>query len=531
MQAKENMMPPKTYDAIVIGAGHNGLAAAATLARKGHAVLVLEAQSSIGGMAKNVELMKGVFAPEIAHLLYNINPTVARELGLGTIFAPLDLISLATVSLSPSGDHVLIKDGTPQDMAGKSHPEAAKYTEIYQRLTKFAGLLGQMSTKTPPSLAGGIKDITDLAQAAGLTKIGLNLKLMGKKDMREFLRVLLSNIYDHLLDDLTDSPQSGALAADAVRGAYAGPRAPGTVFTLMYRLGNGAMVTLPKGGMGAVADAFGKAASNSGVTIRTDAKVAKVMVTDDRATGVQLGSGEVIMAKAVLSNLGPKSTMMLAGVEHYDVEATRRLRHHRAKGTTAKVNLVLSEVPEFTGLKGDLAHARLIIAPSATYVERAFNPVKYGELPQDPVIEAVIPTLSDASITTDGKHILSAILSFVPYNLKGGWSDAAHQELREIAIKTLETYAPNIRALILEAQVLSPADIETLTGAPGGHWHHGEMGIDQVLTNRPANQLAHYRFGPAGYYLCGATAHPGGDVMGAAGRNAAMQVIKDGVLK
>jgi phytoene dehydrogenase-like protein len=531
MQAKENVMLRSTYDAIVIGAGHNGLAAATTLSRKGHSVLVLEQHEAVGGMAKNIELSKGVFAPEVSHLLYNLNSTVAKELGIGTKVAPLDTISLPTVSLAEDGAHIVIKSGQAQYTNGTAHPEATKFSEINTRLIKFAELLGQLSTRTPPFIEGGIGSLADLGEATALAKIGLNLKLMGKKNMREFLRVLLSNIFDHLLDDLADSPLSGALAADAVRGAYAGPRAPGTVFTLMYRLGNGGHVTLPKGGMGAVAQAFSAAAVGAGVKIRTQAKVAKVLVDGDRATGIELSTGEVITARAVLSNLGPKSTMMLAGVQNYDVEATRRLRNHRAKGTTAKVNLVLSRAPTISGLSSDLTAARLIIAPSATYVERAFNPVKYGELTENPVIEAVVPTLSDPTITADGKHILSAIVSFVPHNLVGGWTDTAHEHLAQITIKTLEKYAPNLGSLVLNSQVLSPKDIEALSGAPGGHWHHGEMGRDQILTNRPANQLAHYRFGPEGYYLCGASAHPGGDVMGAAGRNAALQVMKDGVLK
>ena len=177
-----------------------------------------------------------------------------------------------------------------------------------------------------------------------------------------------------------------------------------------------------------------------------------------------------------------------------------------------------------------LTAGRLLIAPSAAYVERAFNPAKYGEMPKNPVIEMVIPSLTDPTLARGGQHVLSAVVSSVPYGLQGGWHEAARAELAAITLATLEKYAPGIGALVTESQVLSPACIEARTGAPGGHWHHAEMGIDQILTVRPANGMAQYRFGPEGYYLCGAGAHPGGDVTGLSGRNSALQLLKDGVL-
>ncbi|MFY0311553.1 phytoene desaturase family protein [Leisingera sp. D0M16] len=523
-------MTTATYDAIVIGAGHNGLAAAATLARKGKSVCVIEKNASTGGMARNITLAGGIQVPEIAHLLYNLHPKVKKELGLGSARAPLEVRDLPTVSLSEDGNHAVIRGSQAELADGRPHPEAAPFAELMRRLTLFAGLLGQLSTKSPPSLEGGLASLDTLTELAGLAKLGLDLKRMGKKDMREFLRVLLSNAYDLILDDLEDGPLAGALAADAVRGAFAGPRSPGTVFSLMYRLGQGGGAQLPVGGMGTVTAAFEAAARAAGAEIRTGTGVARVLTENDRAAGVVLEDGTEISARAVLSNTGPMPAMMLAGAEHYDVEAVRRMRNQRCKGTAAKVNLVLSGAPEFTGLRPELAAGRLLIAPSATYVERAFNPAKYGEMPKNPVIEAVIPSLTDPALIKDGQHVLSAVVSSVPYGLEGGWDEAAREKLSTVTLATLEKYAPGIGALVTECQVLSPACIEARTGAPGGHWHHAEMGIDQILTVRPANGMAHYRFGPEGYYLCGAGAHPGGDVTGLAGRNSALQLLKDGVI-
>ncbi len=523
-------MTTHTYDAIVIGAGHNGLAAATTLARKGKSVCVIEKNETAGGMARNTTLAGGIQVPEIAHLLYNLHPKVTKELGLGSARAPLELRKLASVSLSEDGNHAIIRDGKAELVDSRPHPEAAPFAELMRRLTLFAGLLGQLSTKSPPSLEGGLTSLSALTELGGLAKLGLDLKRIGKKDMREFLRVLLSNAYDLILDDLKDSPLAGALAADAVRGAYAGPRSPGTVFTLMYRMGQGGGAQLPVGGMGAVSAAFETAARAAGAEILTGNGVARVLVENDHAAGVVLEDGTQFSARAVLSNTGPMPAMMLAGAKHYDVEAVRRMRNQRCKGSAAKVNLVLNGTPEFTGLNTDRAASRLLIAPSATYVERAFNPAKYGEMPENPVIEAIIPSLTDPTLVKDGRHVISAVVTSVPYGLEGGWNDAARERLAAITIATLEKYAPGIGALVIEKQVLSPACIEARTGAPGGHWHHAEMGIDQILTVRPANGMAHYQFGPEGYYLCGAGAHPGGDVTGLAGRNSAMQLLKDGVL-
>ncbi|UWQ29109.1 NAD(P)/FAD-dependent oxidoreductase [Leisingera sp. M523] len=523
-------MNTPTYDAIVIGAGHNGLAAAATLARKGKSVCVIEKNATTGGMARNTTLASGIEVPEIAHLLYNLHPKVKKELGLGTGRAPLDVRELSAVSLSQDGNHAVIRGGKAELADGRPHPEAALFTELMRRLTLFAGLLGQLSTKSPPSLEGGLASLNTLTELAGLAKLGLDLKRTGKKDMREFLRVLLSNAYDLILDDLEDGPLAGALAADAVRGAYAGPRSPGTVFSLMYRLGQGGGAQLPIGGMGAVSAAFEAAARAAGAEIRTGTSVSRVLVENDRAAGVVLEDGTEISAGTVLSNTGPMPAMKLAGAEHYDVEMVRRMRNQRCKGAAAKVNLVLNGVPKFTGLTPELAAGRLLIAPSATYVERAFNPAKYGGIPESPVIEAVIPSLADPGLAKDGQHVLSAVVSSVPYGLEGGWDEAACDRLAAVTLSTLETYAPGLSALVTERQVLSPACIEARTGAPGGHWHHAEMGIDQILTVRPANGMAHYRFGPKGYYLCGAGAHPGGDVTGLAGRNSALQLLKDGVI-
>lgn len=519
-----------TYDAIVIGGGHNGLAAAATLARKGHKVCVVERGAKVGGMAAADEIAPGIEAPRLAHLLYNLNGQVARELGLGGT-VPLETRELPTVSLSPGGGNVVIRGGKASLADGRAHPQAEAFAALHDRLVKFAAVLSRLSTKAPPKLSGGLTDLATLSELSTLARLGLDLKRLGKAEMQEFLRVLLSNVHDLLVDELGDGPLAGAMAADAVRGAYAGPRSPGTVFTLMYRLGNGGTPALPVGGMGAVAAAFDKAARTAGCDIRCGQGVSRILVdAKDRVRGVVLDGGEELAARAVLSSAGPLQTMRMAGIGHFDIETARRSRNLRCKGTVAKVNLLLRGTPRFTGLPEDLHKGRLLIAPSSAYVERAFNPAKYGELPTAPTIELVLPGLADPDSVPDGRQLLSAMVNFVPPTPEGGWTDAARDAVTKTVLEVLETYAPGLGALVERSDTLTPADIEALTGAPGGHWHHAEMGMDQILNVRPLNGMAHYAFGVGGLYLCGASAHPGGDITGVPGRNSAMQLVKDGVL-
>ncbi|MGB3278169.1 MAG: NAD(P)/FAD-dependent oxidoreductase, partial [Pseudorhodobacter sp.] len=445
------------YDAVVIGAGHNGLVAAATLARQGKSVCVVERGAAVGGMARNTVLAPGVAVPQMAHLLYNLNPVVAKEMGLAALASKV----LPTVSLATGGKHVVIRGAQVSFSDGSAHPEAAAYAALQARLLRFAGLLGQMSLKPPPSLAGGVLDMATLKEFAGLARLGIGLKRLGKAEMREFLRILLSNAYDLILDEFEDGPLAGALAADAVRGAYAGPRSPGTVFSLMYRMGNGGAPRLPMGGMGAVAEGFAASARAAGCDIQTGCGVARVIVEEDRARGVVLEDGRVIRSGAVLSSIGAFATMRLAGVQHFDVEAVRRLRNLRNKGTVAKVNLVLSGLPAFTGLNAELTAGRLLIAPQASFVERAFNPVKYGQISDEPVIEAVIPSLSDpglcdGELCDGGQHVVSAIVQYVPYALEGGWIETARAQVQKLVVDALEMHAPGLGKLVTHAEVLTP---------------------------------------------------------------------------
>jgi len=500
------------FDAIVIGAGVNGLVAAALLARRGKKVCLLEGARQTGGMAA----LRPGEGPALAHLVHNLSPAVRRDLGLGRDW-PFALTPLATVALAEDGRHVVV-DGPNAGLAdGTAHPFAAAHAALTERLTRYGALLRNMAETAPPG--GGVTGIAMMRQGLRFARTGLSLRAMGKPEMRRFLQVLLSNAYDLILDEMSDGPLAGLWTADAVRGAALGPRSPGTVFSLIYRMGHGGIAARPEGGMEAVIAALEEAGRKAGCTLRTDTRVARILTEGDRVTGVATEAGEILSAPVVLSSAAPLTTARLTGLDHFDIEATRRLRNLRSRGTVAKVNLKLARAPALPGV--DLASARMVFAPSAEYVETAFNPSKYGEMSEAPVIEAVMPDPGAAS------PWLSLLVQYAPADLDGGWTAAARDRLAGIATQTLARALPDLPGLVTSAEVMTPDQIGAATGAPGGHWHQAELTFDQMLTLRPGNGMGHYAFGPSGLYLCGAATHPGGDVMGLSGRNAALRALED----
>ncbi|MAO93696.1 MAG: phytoene dehydrogenase [Rhodospirillaceae bacterium] len=508
------------YDTIIIGAGHNGLAAATRLAQSGQKVLVLEQAATPGGAIAQSELEPGVFAPRFAHLLMGLGTPEIKALGLQDHGCTPAVSDMPTIALCPTGRHVVLQGGTVHYADGTPHPDAAQYQALTKRLTKFAAGIAQISRQAPPALTGG-----GWRQALDLGKIGLNMRLQGKDDLREFMRVALSNVYDAVLDEITDGPLAGVLGFDAILGGHMGPRAPGTMLSLLTRMREGARRSLPKGGMGALAASFTNAAIAAGVEIRCNSKVFEISVANDQVTGIVLQDGSRLACDQVLSSLDPKTTMHLSHILHYDAEMVRRVRHIRTKGAVAKVNLALSNAPKITGLDESLAAARWVMAPSMDALELGYNGAKYGRLPDDVIFEAVVPSLSDPSITTGGHHVLSAIVQYVPYELKQGWDTNSNTDLGNRVIAALDKVAPGLADSVTAREVISPQDIEIETGAPGGHWHHGELIADQMLMMRPAPGMERYALPVSGLFLCGASAHPGGDVTALPGLNAADAVL------
>jgi phytoene dehydrogenase-like protein len=348
--------------------------------------------------------------------------------------------------------------------------------------------------------------------------------------MRELLRIGGMCVYDLLQENLSTPLLQGALGFDAVLGTNFGPRAPGSVFTLLCRMAAAANAermapALPRGGLGALSNALAASARAAGVTIRTDAAVERIRVEGDRAVGVTLASGESISAGLVVSNADPKTTFLgLLGSEHLDTGFVRRVAHLRSRGLSAKLHLALDRLPPFRGLDGAALGGRLLVAPSLDYLERAYNHSKYGEYSAEPSIEITLPTVRDPQLAPSGAHVLSAVVQYVPYAVTGGW-ESARTRLIDGIVEQLDAYAPGLRRSVLAAELLTPHDIEQQFRIFGGHWHHGELALDQFLMVRPVPGAAQYATPVAGLYLCGAGSHPGGGIMGTAGRNAARTIL------
>jgi phytoene dehydrogenase-like protein len=323
----------------------------------------------------------------------------------------------------------------------------------------------------------------------------------------------------------------GALSLDAVLGTNSGPRSNNTVFTALHRMsgntgGAAGSASIPAGGMGAVIDALAAAAKNFGAEIRTGNPVNRILMVGDAVSGVQLSNGEQITGSIVVSNADPKTTIMdLLGARHVEAGFAQKIGNIRTKGNAAKLHLALNGLPDFKGVSQDQLGERLVVAPTVEYVERAFNHSKYGEFSAKPVAEITIPSIHDSSLAPNGKHVLSAIVQYAPRELGGGWG-AGKAAFTEQVMEMLTTRAPGIREKVAGTELLTPQDIENDYRMPGGHWHQGEMSLDQFLMMRPVPKCAQYVTPVDGLYLCGAGCHPGGGVMGSAGKNAANAILE-----
>jgi phytoene dehydrogenase-like protein len=510
-------MPGGTrYDCIVIGGGHNGLVCAAYLARGGRSVLVLEAAERVGGAAATREFAPGFRVSACAHLLHLMPEDLIHDLSLGVHGLHLAAERLPTTALSLDGSGPMLLDPeNPTAVARRSSSDAASLPVYDALLKRLAQALQPMFETTPPRL--GTDSWQDRMALLGL---GLRLRRLGRRDMRELLRIGGMCVQD-LLDERFETPLlKGALAFDAVLGSNFGPRSPGSVFTLLYRMASSGTLSTPSGGMGALTDALAKAAIDAGAVIKTNSPVQRILVHDDRAAGVALQSGESFAAGTVISNADPKTTFLrLLGPEHLDTGFVRRIAHLRARGLAAKVHLALDRAPEFTGVDASALRGRMLISPSLEYVERAFNHSKYGECSAAPTLEITVPTVADPTLAPTGKHVLSAIVQYVPYK-------CAADGFINLVVDLLDQHAPGLRDTVRAAELLTPEDIEREFRISGGHWHHAELALDQFLMVRPVPGAAQYRTPLEGLFLCGAGSHPGGGVMGIAGRNAARQVLK-----
>ncbi len=511
------------YDIVLVGGGHNGLVCASYLARSGLRVLVLEAADRPGGCAATREFAPGFSVSSCAQWINQLHPEVIRDLALeehGLRWAGRDL---ASVLLAQDGNHLVARGG---ELSGVElcAEDRARYSVFRERMLKYARLLASAFTARPPKLVAG-----NFADRITLAKLGLGMKRLGREDMRELMRIVTMSLYDLMQEEFESPKIQALLSVDGVISAQRGPRSPGTVFAWLYQLVGevfefqGPAQVL--GGMGALGNAMAAGARAGGVEIRTGARVVSIEVDAGRATGVILEDGQQLRAAAVVSNVDPVTTFeRLVGYRNIETDMARRVSQIRCQGSIAKLHLALDHLPAFTGLDTALLGHRLLIATDMDYIERAFNPVKYNQHTRAPVLDISIASVNDPSLAPEGRHVLSAIVPFTPFAHESGW-ESQREPFIQVLVDCLERFAPGLGASVMAAELLLPADLEREYGMRGGHWHHGELALDQIMMMRPFPGATQYGTAVDGLYLCGAGTHPGGGLMGLAGRNAAREII------
>ncbi|MGI9078511.1 MAG: phytoene desaturase family protein [Gemmatimonadaceae bacterium] len=522
------------YDAIIIGAGINGLTAAAYLARAGRRVLVLEGRAKIGGSAATEEIAPGFRVDTCAHDAGWIAPVLIRELDLRRHGLEIVHPEPHAVSMLPDGGSLALfsdRSRTAASIAPFSQRDTERWVPFTDRIARLAGFLESLYAVPAPSVSpSGLGDFIALMGA------GKRLRGLGRVEMIELLRTLPMSVAE-LLDDWFESEAlKGLVGAGGITGIMQGARSGGTAFVLLHHAvgraaGSLRSKDLVRGGTGNLALALAIAARSHGAQIRTDAQVEHIIASGGRATGVVLRSGEEISARRIISSADPRRTFLtLLGATNLEPEFVRAVQNIKYRGALAKVNLALGELPKFAAIKGDatLLGGAISIAPSLDYLERAYDDAKHGGVSRKPYLEARIPSVADNSLAPAGRHVMSVQVQYAPYHLgEGVWDDARREALGDLVVGALADYAPNLRSMVIARQILTARDLEAQYGLTEGNVGHGELTLDQTLFMRPVPGCSRYKTPVRDLYLCGAGTHPGGGISGMPGRLAAAVVLKE----
>jgi phytoene dehydrogenase-like protein len=522
------------YDAILVGAGHNGLVTAAYLARAGKKVLVLERRSTIGGVAATEEIFPAFKCSTGAHLAGSFSREISAELELQK--HGLKLLSLDPLLFAPQldGKSLLIPPDPAkivEEIARFSRADADKFPSFCSLTNKLAGFLRVLNgLPLPNSASTGSFNLSDLL------KVGVKFHRLGKKEMYEFLRILPMSIADLLNEWFENESLKAAIAGSAILNSFVGPHAQGTAYVLLHYLSQQSSSPFRSagfisGGINQLPQALARAARQHGAEIRTGAEVARIITRDGAATGVALENGDDFSASVVISNADPKRTLLnLVEATYLDPHFLLQIKNIRARGTVAKINFALETLPRFKREAGAASASELSgivhIGPTLEYLERAADDAKYGRFSKHPFLEVTIPSLVDPSLAPAGKHVVSVWMQSAPYHLKeSNWNDK-RQALGDSVTDILETYAPGLKNSILHRQVLTPMDLEETFGVTGGHLDHAELALDQIFFMRPVPGWAGYHMPIDNLYLCGSGTHPGGGISGLPGYYAAKKILQ-----
>jgi phytoene dehydrogenase-like protein len=520
-------------DVVIVGGGHNGLACAAYLAKAGLDVVVVEKRDIVGGAATTEEPWPGYRVSSASYVVSLMPPRIVRELDLKRHGYEVSIVTPDYFVPFPDGTSLTLWGDVSRDsaaIAGFSERDANAYVEFDRYFDHAARLLKDLLFVVPPNI--NVRELPKWAATAG------KFRKWSGRDVHEIVRLFTMSAADFLDEWFEDDRVKGALATQAIIGAWAGPMTPGSAYVLMHHWigeidGHAGAWGWVKGGMGGVSQAMARSAESAGAEIRTDAEVDRIAINaSGRAVGVALLDGTLIRSQRVVSSAHPVTTYLsLIGTERLPGDVVRDVERFRTRSGSVKLNVALSELPEFPSWEEETSVHRGLVAnsPSIEYLERAWDDAKYGRMSEHPYVEVVFPTAHEPEgLAPDGKHLMLGFAQYGPYELaEGSWDDGGRDEFARRVFDGLGEYAPKLKDSIEQVEVLAPKDIEDRFGLVGGNIMQGELTPDQLFGFRPITGYGDYRTPVGGMYLCGSGTHPGGGVMGVPGRNAASVVLRD----
>jgi phytoene dehydrogenase-like protein len=523
---------PQKYDVVIIGGGHNGLVNAAYLARAGKKVLVLERRHVLGGAAVTEEIYPGFKFSVCSYVVSLLRPEIIRDLDLprhGLEILPLD----GTFTPMPNGDYLWRMNDhgrMRREIRRHSITDAEAYEEFGQAMVHICRFVKPILGMIPPDPSH--PNFKDLKHAWFMLD---RFRGLPDRDRYNLIQLMTMSATDFLDQWFETDVLKATMSASGIIGTFLGIRSPGTAYVLLHHYmgeidGVFRAWGLPRGGTGGISNAIAGAAREAGAEIRTKATITKILVKDGRAAGVVLENGDEIAADVVSSSVDPWLTFLkMLDEKELPGDFVEEVRRYKFRGSSGKVNMALDGLPEFKSLPGVGRHLRgaISISPSVDYMERAYDDAKYGNFSRRPYIDIVIPTLTDPSMAPPGKHVMSCFVQYAPYKLAEGTWDEKREAFGDTVVDTIAEHAPNLKKLILHRQVVTPLDLEREWGLSEGNIFQGELSLEQLFFLRPVAGWARYRTPIRNLYMCGSATHPGGGIMGAPGRLAALEILKD----